>query len=183
MISSKKPAVFLDRDGTLIEDTDYPRDPDKVVLVPGAVEGLREMQEKGYSLFVVSNQSGVGRGIIKDSQFRSVHQRCCELLQEAGVQIEEFAYCFHKPEDACECRKPGTLLITRLAETHGINLEQSYTVGDKWCDVELGSRVGARGVLVLTGKGKESQKEKSSLAETTDIFESLFQFSRTLPKV
>jgi D-glycero-D-manno-heptose 1,7-bisphosphate phosphatase len=181
--ASQKPAVFLDRDGTIIEDTDYPRDPDKVALVPEAAEGLREIRKKGYALFVVSNQSGVGRGLITDEQFRLVHQKCGELLQKAGIQIDEFAYCFHKPEDACECRKPGTLLIKKMAQAHGLDLQKSYTVGDKWSDVELGNRVGAKGVLVLTGKGNKTLQENSLLAEKTEVFENLLGFALNLPTV
>ncbi|MFM8269707.1 MAG: D-glycero-alpha-D-manno-heptose-1,7-bisphosphate 7-phosphatase [Pseudomonadota bacterium] len=143
-----QPAIFLDRDGTLIEDMHYPRDPEKVRWIEGAKEALLEFQKLGFLLFVVSNQSGVGRGIIKDHEFKQVHDRVCYLLKEAGIEIREFAYCLHKPEDQCECRKPQTKLIRDLSKTHQIDLRHSYTIGDKWTDVLLGMRVGATGILL-----------------------------------
>ena len=99
--------VILDRDGTIIEDTHYIKDPSDVRLLPEAVPGLRRLNELGCPLYVLSNQSGVGRGIITTAQFWAVHQRVCALLQAEKVEIVEFLYCFHKPEDACPCRKPA----------------------------------------------------------------------------
>ena len=109
----KPVAVFLDRDGTIIEDAHYITDPDKVVLLPNAIEGLRLMSKKGYLLYIISNQSGVGQGIISEDDFLSVHQRVCELLQKESVPINEFLFCFHHPEDGCHCRKPQTGLVPR----------------------------------------------------------------------
>lgn len=152
----KRPAIFLDRDGTLIEDLHYPKDPEKVKWVSGAPQALKELQNLGFLLFVVSNQSGVGRGIITDSEFRSVHERVCKLLKESGIEILEFAYCFHKPEDLCKCRKPETKLILDLAKTHSIDLSRSYTVGDKWSDVLLGVRVGANGILLGSAQPEQN---------------------------
>ncbi|MCX6102896.1 MAG: HAD-IIIA family hydrolase [Proteobacteria bacterium] len=97
-------AVFLDRDGTIIEDTHYPKNPDEVVLIPSAIEGLKLMREKGYLLFVISNQSGVGRGLIQDHEFKKVHEKVCALLKDSKIEIDGFAFCFHPPEDLCSCR-------------------------------------------------------------------------------
>ena len=174
-----KPAIFLDRDGTIIEDQNYPKDPNQVAWTPFAVEGLKEMTKKGYVLFVVSNQSGVGRGIIQDSEFRAVHERFCELLKKEKIEIQEFAYCFHKPEDECECRKPAPTLSLEMAKAFEIDLKRSFCVGDKVSDVELGQAIGAEGVLVLTGKGNESQKALCEHAPKT--FANLFEFAKTLP--
>lgn len=157
-----KPAIFLDRDGTLIEDAHYPRDPGQVRWIPGAAEALCELQRLGYALFVISNQSGVGRGIIKDSEFKKVHERFCALLRQEKIEIIEFAYCFHKPEDECDCRKPRTKLIEELAKAHSIDLERSFTIGDKWIDVMLGFRVGATGIL-LTERPEPAPPEMDSL--------------------
>lgn len=144
----KRLAVFLDRDGTVIEDTHYPRDPDKVRFIPGAVSALKKIQEKGYLLFIISNQSGVGRGIIQDHEFKAVHERLCTLLKKEGIHITEFAYCFHKPEDGCRCRKPEPQLIEDLIKSYQIDSENSFMVGDKICDVELGNRVGTQSILI-----------------------------------
>jgi histidinol-phosphate phosphatase family protein len=144
----KKPAVFLDRDGTIVVDLQYPREAEKLKFVEGVIPALLEIQKKGFLLFVISNQSGVGRGIISDKDFQAVHQRLCEMLQKEKVQIQEFAYCFHKPEDNCQCRKPETKLIEDLSAEYQIDLGRSFTIGDKWSDVLLGTRVGAKGILL-----------------------------------
>lgn len=152
-------AVFLDRDGTIIEDRDYPRRADEVALIPHAAESLRLLQEAGFLLFVVSNQSGVGRGRITDEEFRAVHQRFDELLRAEGVAIEEYGYCLHTPDQHCRCRKPEPELVERMVRKTPIELERSFVIGDKACDVELGLRLGARAVLVGTGKGMSSRSE------------------------
>jgi len=179
----KQVAVFLDRDGTIIEDTHYPNDPEKVVLVPNAVEGLKLMREKGYLLFVISNQSGVARGIIKDSDFKTVHERVCHLLAEANVQIEGFAYCFHHPDDHCFCRKPKTDLVPRSFKGYPLALKESFTVGDKLSDLELADNIGCRGCLVLSGKGRETETElKNSIKKSQyAIFSDLLSMAKSLP--
>ena len=157
-----KPAVFLDRDGTIIEDLHYPREAEKVRLCPNAIEGMRELSLKGYLLFVVSNQSGVGRGIIKDHEFKAVHDKTCELLKANGIEIAEFAFCFHLPSDECQCRKPKTGLIPKEYQGAKLDLKKSFTIGDKECDLELGENIGATPFLVLTGKGAKSFEELKS---------------------
>ncbi len=159
MEHKKQPAVFLDRDGTIIEDLHYPREPEKVRLCRNAIEGMKSVQSKGYLLFVVSNQSGVGRGIIKDHEFKAVHDKTCELLKAEGIEIAEFEYCFHKPSDECSCRKPEIGLIPKVWDGKGLDWAKSYTVGDKLCDLELGENIGASPYLVLTGKGQASFEE------------------------
>jgi len=160
-----RPAIFLDRDGTIIEDTHYPKEPSQVKFLNGAVTALKKLQQKGFLLFVISNQSGVGRGIIKDDEFKKVHQRFCELLQADKISIEEFAYCFHKPEDACSCRKPETKLIRDLVAQYDIDIKASFTIGDKWSDVLLGFRVGAQGILL----GGRAQEEKPAELEGVTV--------------
>lgn len=152
-------AIFLDRDGTIIEDQHYPKDPTQVRLVPNSVEGLKLMRQKGYLLFVISNQSGVGRGIIKDEEFLGVHEKFCQLLKNSGVEIDEFFYCFHHPEDHCACRKPGIDLIPRKHKDQDISWKESFTVGDKTCDLELADNLGGQGCLVKSGKGIETFAE------------------------
>lgn len=177
-----QPVIFLDRDGTIIEDLHYPREAEKVALIPGAVEGLTRLQEKGYLLVVVSNQSGVGRGIIQDHEFKAVHDKCCELLRANGIQIAEFAYCFHKPEDNCKCRKPSAgLLSSKIGEVK-VDFKQSFTIGDRDSDVRLADGVGATGCLVLTGKG---QATYSALApderQAIPTYRDLAHFAEQVP--
>jgi len=152
-------AVFLDRDGTIIEDRHYLNDPEKVLLIAGVGAALRQLQEKGFLLFIVSNQSGISRGYINDQQFKAVHQKVCEVLQAEGVKISEFAYCFHHPDERCQCRKPAPGLIPKAFEGQKIQLDRSFVVGDSLCDLKLADAVGAQGCLVKTGKGMKTLGE------------------------
>ncbi len=151
----KKQALFFDRDGTLIQHEPYIRDPELVKLLPKVGETLCELQ-KDYLIFVVSNQSGVGRNIMSQDQFEGVHRRFEELLQEAGVQVTEFGYCLHTPEDACLCRKPATGLMDSLSKKFNVDLSMSAMIGDMECDIEMAYRAKTRGFLVLTGEGKKT---------------------------
>jgi D-glycero-D-manno-heptose 1,7-bisphosphate phosphatase len=182
-MSQKIAAVFLDRDGTIIEDQHYPRDPERVTFTANAAEGMRMMSEKGYLLFVVSNQSGVGRGIIKDSEFKAVHERCCELLKAERVEIAEFGYCLHRPEDDCICRKPKPGLIVKSFGGKAIDLQKSFVVGDKDCDVQLADAVGAQGILVLTGKGRASLAELTAAGKISRyrVEQDLREVAKNLP--
>jgi histidinol-phosphate phosphatase family protein len=178
-----KPAIFLDRDGTIIEDTDYIRETEKVSLISGAVNGLQRLREKGYLLFVVSNQSGVGRGKIRDEEFLAVHQRVCELLQKAGVDIAEFAYCFHTPEEQCQCRKPRSGLVPRKYQGMALDLSKSFTVGDKESDLLLGDNLGAQAALVLTGKGRQTQAQLAAEGRAYPVYANLQEFAEKIPSV
>ena len=162
-----QPAVFLDRDGTIIEDLHYPREADRVRLCVNAIPGLKLFQEKGYLLFVISNQSGVGRGIIQDHEFKAVHERCYALLQAENIQVAEFEYCFHLPADECKCRKPEIGLIPKSFGGVPLDWAKSFTVGDKACDLELGINIGATPYLVLTGKGEKSQETLAASGKLT----------------
>src|SRR5262245_48952317 len=121
---TKQPLAILDRDGTIIEDVDYIREPEKVAWVKNASAGLRLMQQKGYGIFVVSNQSGVGRGLIKPDELNAVHKVFVELLAADGIVLAGHGYCFHRPDENCGCRKPNTGLIPP-----GIDLGRSFVVG------------------------------------------------------
>ncbi|MBM4317564.1 MAG: HAD family hydrolase [Deltaproteobacteria bacterium] len=177
-------AIFVDRDGTIIEDLHYPREPQKVTLIPNAVEGLRLMKEKGYLIFIVSNQSGVGRGLISDAEFSQVHERVCSLLQQSGIKIDGFRYCFHHPEDKCLCRKPGIELIPTSFNQQPLDWAESFAVGDKLCDVELANNLKATGCLVLTGKGQQSLTDlKTKIGYTkVQVFSDLLEMARWIPE-
>ncbi len=163
-----KRAVFLDRDGTINLDPGYLNDAAKLELLPGAAEGLRELQDAGYLLIVVSNQSGIARGKISMPELRAVHRRMDELLSTQGVRIHHYALCFHHPDADCECRKPKSKLVVDAARTYGIDLARSYMVGDKSSDVACGRTAGVReSFLVGTGYGAEDVKLFSG---STDAF-------------
>ncbi|MBI4368695.1 MAG: HAD family hydrolase [Elusimicrobia bacterium] len=151
-------AVFLDRDGTIIVDAHYISDPDRVRLYRGAARALMDLKKAGFLLIVVSNQSGVGRGWVSESSVFEINKRLALLLKrEAGVHLDDIYYCPHKPQDDCSCRKPKTELIDRAVRQWRIDPKNSYMVGDKITDMELSHNIGAQGVFLLTGHGREER--------------------------
>ena len=150
-----RPAVFLDRDGTLIEDPGYLGDPDQVVVLPGVPGALRRLRGAGFALGVVSNQAGVARGLFTEEDVRAVNDRLQALLAVEGGPVDGWYWCTHHPafSGPCACRKPGTELLERAARDLSLDLERSWMVGDHPTDVEAGIRAGGRGILVLTGHG------------------------------
>jgi histidinol-phosphate phosphatase family protein len=151
-------AVFLDKDGTIIENLPYNVDPERIRLNPGAEEGLSRLHRAGYLLFVVSNQAGVARGYFPESALGAVEARLRELLAAVGVPLAGFAYCPHHPEGsvegfamACECRKPAPGMILRLSAEHGIDPGGSWMVGDILDDVQAGRGAGCRTILIDNG--------------------------------
>ncbi|MEZ4752594.1 MAG: HAD family hydrolase [Bdellovibrionota bacterium] len=179
-INLNGPTAFLDRDGTIMEDTGYPRDPSIVSLCPNASEGLRLLRKKGYRLVVVSNQAGVGRGIITRNQFRAVHARFNTLLAEAGIRIDQYLYCFHHPDDGCSCRKPATGLVESYLRQSPH--DQSFMVGDKLSDLELGSNLGMASFLVLTGEGNKTKEKLGAENTAYKAFPNLLDLAESLEK-
>jgi D-glycero-D-manno-heptose 1,7-bisphosphate phosphatase len=139
-------AVFFDRDGTLIVDHGYLSSASQVEFVPDAVAVLQTLREHGFLLVVVSNQSGIGRGILTDDEAAAVDQRFQELLASSNISLDGIYYCPHAPEAGCDCRKPKPGLLRCAAEDLGIILAESYMVGDKISDCEAGRRAGCRPV-------------------------------------
>ncbi len=148
MPGTEHPAVFLDRDGTLIRDAGYPRDPDEVELLPGTVEALARLSLAGFRLVVISNQSGVGRGIVTTGEASAVHRRFLAELEAHGIHLDGSYYCPHAPDEGCSCRKPSPELIMRAAGELDLDLAASFMVGDKPSDVEAGRRAGVSTVLL-----------------------------------
>jgi D-glycero-D-manno-heptose 1,7-bisphosphate phosphatase len=148
-------AVFLDRDGTLMEEVDYCGDPAKVMLYPVVSGALRRLKDAGFLLFVVTNQSGIGRGIITEAQYRAVQ---AELLRQLGDGLIDGSYfCADAPGVVSERRKPAPGMILEAAAAFEIDLPGSFMIGDKNSDVECGRRAGARTIQVMTGYGREQK--------------------------
>lgn len=141
-------AVFLDRDGTIIGDPGYLTDPDGVFVLPGAAEALVRLAAAGWSLVVVSNQSGIARGLISPDEAAAVHRRFVQVLEDLGVQLAGAYYCPHGPDDGCGCRKPASGLLEEAARDLGIDLKVSVMVGDKPSDAEAGLACGCRSILL-----------------------------------
>lgn len=143
------PAVFLDRDGTVIRDKGYLADAGGVELLPGAGEALRRLQNAGFALAIVTNQSGIGRGYFGADVVDAQHQRLdTDLRISFGVTLDAIAYCPHAPDAMCECRKPRPGLLLALARAHGFALQQSYMIGDRASDVGAGAQAGCRTIFI-----------------------------------
>lgn len=155
-------AVFLDKDGTLVEDIPYNVDPTLIRLAESAIEGLCLLQEAGYRLLVVTNQSGVARGFFTEDDLYPVQKRLQELLSPARIILSGFYYCPHYPQGSvrqyaveCSCRKPQPGMLYQAARDHQIDLKESWLVGDILHDVEAGNRAGCKTVLINNGHETE----------------------------
>jgi D-glycero-D-manno-heptose 1,7-bisphosphate phosphatase len=181
----RRRAVFLDRDGTIIEDVAYLRDPDQAHLLPGAAEAIRRLNERGFLAIVVTNQSGIARGLLSRNDYQITERRVDELLGSAGARLDAHYFCPHLPEltGPCDCRKPGALLYRQAAEQFDIDLHQSWWVGDRLRDVLPAETFGAHGILVMSGEGKaEAQGEKASrFAKAADLAEAVEVILQTPP--
>jgi histidinol-phosphate phosphatase family protein len=145
-------AVFLDRDGVLMEDANYVGHVERVKLIPGAVEAVRRLLAAGFKIFVVTNQSGVGRGYFTREAVEEIHHH----LRQQGIQPDRFYVCPHHPEDNCDCRKPKPKFLLEAAREYDLDLAASYMIGDRSSDLLAGLHAGAQPILVLTGVGRET---------------------------
>jgi histidinol-phosphate phosphatase family protein len=156
MMAAPAPPVFLDRDGTLIIDKDYLSDPDGVCLEHGVVDGLAMLAGYGHPLVVLSNQSGIGRGLFPESDAHRVNARVADLLRAQGIEILAWYLCPHAPEAMCDCRKPLPGMALAASRDWNLELAGSYVIGDKISDLELADAIGATGILVTTGHGADA---------------------------
>ena len=150
-------AVFLDRDGTITEDPSFVGTVEQATVIPGAVAALKELQDAGYRLFVVTNQSGVGRGYFSRDAVEAIHAQLNNYLAAAGARFDRYYVCPHRPEDNCDCRKPKPKFLLEAAREFGLDLPHCYMVGDRLTDVQVGINAGTRTILVLTGAGRDTQ--------------------------
>ncbi len=151
--------MFVDRDGTLIEEKSYLADPAGVVLVPGTLAALADLRRAGFALVIVTNQSGIALGLYDEDAYQAVTRRLTQVLEEAGVRPDGVQYCPHHPDvtGPCACRKPATGMHRRAAAELGLDLPRSYYVGDKVADVLPALELGGQGILVRTGYGPEHE--------------------------
>ena len=149
-------AVILDRDGVIVEDSGYPHRIEHFKLIKNAVEGLRLL--KKYRLFIITNQSGIGRGYYTLKDFENFNNHLLNELKKQNIKIQKTYYCPHKPEDICECRKPKIKLLKDAEKEFSIDLKKSFVVGDRKSDFEMGKNAGCRTILVLTGDGMKEKK-------------------------
>lgn len=160
-------AVFLDRDGTLVVERGYITRPDDIALIPGVAAAIITLRERGWKVFVVTNQGCVAKGMISEDELAAIHFRMAALLGAEGAQLDGIYFCPHHPDGSveeyardCDCRKPLPGLLERAASEHDVDLGASVMVGDTFRDLEAGRAVGAATVLVLTGKGPATATEE-----------------------
>jgi D-glycero-D-manno-heptose 1,7-bisphosphate phosphatase len=153
--TSRNRFVILDRDGTIIEERHYLSDPSQVRLLPGTAEGLRQLRKMGLGLVVITNQSGVGRGLFEQARLNHIHQLMRALLAAEEVSLDGIYVCPHLPEDDCQCRKPRSGLLEKAAQAMNFAPQECFVIGDKASDIELGKRVNATTFLVRTGYGNQ----------------------------
>ena len=161
--------MFLDRDGTLIEDRHYLRDPAEIRLLPGVAEAVRRLNVASVPAVVVTNQSGIARGLLTEEEYAATARRLEEQLVAAGAHLDGQYHCPHLPEltGPCECRKPGPLLYQRAARELDLDLAASWWVGDRERDVGAADRLGGRAILVLTGAGFEESRQRRAASRAT----------------
>jgi len=162
-------AIFLDRDGVLMEDMGYIGDPDRVRLYPFVVPALKKVTGL-YELFIVTNQEGVGKGLISLEEARSVNARIVEQLEDSGIPVRKLYCCPHQAADGCDCRKPSPRFFLEAAQEFDLDAASSWMVGDHPSDVQFAVNAGARGIYVLTGHGRHHLEE---LQPGTIVVESL----------
>jgi histidinol-phosphate phosphatase family protein len=155
---ARRPAVFLDRDGTLVVERGYLSDPGDLELLPGVPGALAALRGAGFALVVISNQSGVGRGLFPLSRVYQAMARLRRILREHHVELDAVYFCPHRPGDGCDCRKPGPGLLVRAADDLALDLARSFMVGDKLIDAEAGRRAGGHGLLLRTGYGRDEER-------------------------
>lgn len=171
-------AAFLDRDGTIIRDTEYLRDPEQVELLPGAARAIRRLNDAGIPVIVVTNQSGIARGLLTEQDYERVRMRVDKLIAAEGARIDASYHCPHHPDFSgpCECRKPGIKLYSDAARDHALDPAASWFVGDRIRDVSPGDHFGGRTVLLLVESTPDADRaaaagrlSASSLAEAVDL--------------
>lgn len=161
-----KPAVFLDRDGTIIEDVGYLESLDQIAWFPWTIDAIRALNRAGLPVVVITNQSGVARGRFTEAQVADTHRALDARLAAANARIDAYYYCPHHPEGAvaeyaraCDCRKPGRGLVDRAVRDLALDPARSFVVGDRWLDVGMARAIGGRGILVRTGVGAEQERD------------------------
>jgi D-glycero-D-manno-heptose 1,7-bisphosphate phosphatase len=171
---NKRPAIFLDRDGVIIEEVNYLSHPDQVKLIPGAAKAIQTLNTLGIPVIIVSNQAGVAKGYFSITQIPLVHARLNHLLAQENAHADAIYYCPHHPEGSvpeysitCKCRKPSSGMLLEAEKIHQLDLSSSWIIGDKASDVEAGINAGCKTILVKTGYGDNITSE--SLPSTTII--------------
>jgi D-glycero-D-manno-heptose 1,7-bisphosphate phosphatase len=169
------PALFLDRDGVLINYIPYLSHPDQVTIPDGGGEALRKWQDQGFLLIIISNQSGISRGYFSVEDMQSIHDKIQSEYAKFGVNFTEVFVCPHQPSECCICRKPSPFMILHAAKKYDIDLQKSFFIGDADSDLECASRAGCNPILLLTGRGEETLQKISNNQKSISIYSNLLE--------
>lgn len=168
-----KPAIFLDRDGTIIKDKGNIGEVKQVEFYHYTFDSLRQLQKK-YLLFIITNQPGIAKGIVLQNQVEKVNLFIKSVLKREGIEIQSIYCCSHQKSDHCECRKPKTFFLEKAKNEYSLDLKKSYVIGDHPSDVELALNIEANAIYVLTGHGRKHYKELSeNLRDNISVFRNL----------
>lgn len=166
--------ALLDRDGVINQDSpDYIKNVDEWIPIPGSIDAIARLSRNRYRVCIVTNQSGLARGLFTTYELGLIHRRLLSLVTEAGGTVEAILYCPHGPQEQCSCRKPRTGLLVSAAERSRCRLLNAPMVGDSFSDILAARTVGARAMLVKTGKGRQTLSQHPELADQIDIYENL----------
>jgi len=182
MSRGPRPAVFLDRDGTLIEEVGYLDRLERLAFFPWSVDAVRLLNHAGFLVVVVTNQAGVARGMYEESFVGEAHQYMDETLKAGGARVEAYYYCPHHPDGSvaayrrqCECRKPAPGMLRQAERELGVDLGRSFVVGDRWLDIQMAQQVGAAGILVRTGYGRTEEQRPIDGVSAAAVAENLIE--------
>lgn len=170
----QNPAIFLDRDGTIIDDVGHINNPSQVTFYPFSFQALQQLQDR-FLLFIITNQSGISKGILSEPEVVTVNNYIVNTLHHHHISIRDVFYCPHTDEDHCQCRKPNPFFIQEAARRHELDLSRSFMIGDHPSDVECGINAGVTSLYLLSGHGKNHQHEINS---GTRVFANLSEASK-----
>ena len=162
-------AVFIDRDGTMAKDVNYCRRPEDFVLFPNTARAIKLLNEHGFKVIVVTNQSGIARGYFTEETLAQIHKKMKQELAEEGARVDGIYYCPHHPDDNCDCRKPKPKLVLQAAREHDIDLKRSFVVGDLSMDIELGKAAGCKTILLRNSPQEDTGISQDYIA--SDLLE------------
>ena len=173
--------VFLDRDGTMAKDVHYCRRPEDFELFSKTAKAVRLLNEHGFKVIVITNQSGIARGYFTEETLAEIHEKMKGELAKEGAWVDGIYYCPHHPDDKCDCRKPKPKLVFQAAGDSDINLEQSFVVGDLWMDIDLGKAVGCKTILVtnsISTVGSEMTKPDAIVSDLLEAAQVILEWGR-----
>lgn len=177
-------AIFLDRDGVICEDRlDYVKRWEEFVWIPGSKEAVNKLTKAGFHIFIVTNQSAIGKGIITFHLVEEIHNKMREEITSSGGKIEKIYVCPHRPDEGCSCRKPKPGLLLQVGKELNINFENSYLIGDAIRDMEMGRSVGCRTIIVCTGRGLSEVKSANLKISPDYIVSDLLEAANLILKL